>query len=204
MSSIHLVLGGIRSGKSAYAERAAAETAGCDPVLYLATGVAIDAEMEDRIRRHQQRRPENWQTLEAPLNPVGALQGQAQEAGTSRVLLLDSMDVWVSNLMLEHEGTPNAELEARIVGAAHRFADYIRETNRDAVIVSSEVGHSLIATSQMGRQFQDLLGTVNQTMAEAADRVTMVVVGLPVPIKPLGTAPWAGAGSNRAIRRRDG
>ena len=162
--------------------------AGRGPVLYVATGVAVDVEMEDRIQRHRQRRPENWQTLEAPLNPVGALEKLVREADPSRFLLLDSMDVWVSNLMLEHEGTPRGELEARIVGAARRFADYIRETNRDAVIVSSEVGHSLIATSQIGRRFQDVLGTVNQAVAEAADRVTLVVAGQPVSIKPSGTA----------------
>ena len=188
MSSIHLVLGGIRSGKSAHAERLAAEIAGNAPVLYVATGVAVDAEMAERIQRHQQRRPQSWQTLEAPLNPVGALRDHSQTTGPPAVLLLDSVDVWVSNLMLEHEGTPQAELEARIVGAARRLADYIREMDHEAVIVSSEVGHSLIATTSMGRGFQDLLGTVNQAMAEAADRVTMVFAGLPVPIKPLATA----------------
>ena len=185
MSSIHLVLGGIRSGKSAYAERLAAEIAGPEPVLYVATGIAVDAEMEERIQRHRQRRPENWQTLEAPLNPVGALQDHSQMTNSPVVLLLDSMDVWVSNLMLQHETTPRVELEARIVGAVRRFADYIRETDHQAVIVSSEVGHSLIATTTMGRQFQDLLGTVNQAIAENSDQVTMVVAGLPVAIKPM-------------------
>ena len=185
MSSIHLVLGGIRSGKSAYAERVAAEMAGCGPVLYLATGIAIDGEMEERIQRHQERRPRNWQTLEAPLNPVGALQNQSPAMDPLPVLVFDSVDVWVSNLMLEHETTPRLELESRIVGAARRFADYIREMDHQAVVVSSEVGHSLIATTSIGRHFQDLLGTVNQAMAEAADRVTMVVAGQPVPIKPL-------------------
>ena len=188
MSSIHLVLGGIRSGKSAYAERLAAEIAGCKPVLYLATGVAVDDEMERRIQRHRQRRPQNWQTLEAPLNPVGALHDRRQTTDISTVLLLDSMDVWVSNLMLEHEPTPRVELEARIVSASRRFADYVREMDHDAVIVSSEVGHSLIAPTSMGRQFQDLLGTVNQAMAEVAERVTMVVAGLPAPIKPFASA----------------
>ena len=190
MSSLHLVLGGIRSGKSAYAERLAADVAGCQPVLYVATGIAIDTEMEERIRRHQQRRPQNWQTLEAPLNPVGALQDLIRASDPPPVLLLDSMDVWVSNLMLEHEGTPRLELEARIVGAARRFADYIRETDLSAVVVSSEVGHSLVATSQLGRQFQDVLGTANQAMAGAADRVTMIVAGLPVPIKPPATGSY--------------
>lgn len=189
MSSIHLVLGGIRSGKSAYAERVAAENARGQPVLYIATGIAVDTEMEERIRRHQQRRPQNWQTLEAPLSPVGALQDPIRTLDPPPVLLLDSIDVWVSNLMLEHEGTPQLELEARIVGAARRFADYVQETDRRAVVVSSEVGHSLVATTSMGRQFQDLLGTVNQAMAEAADQVTMVVAGLPVPIKSIGTVP---------------
>ena len=80
------------------------------------------------------------------------------------------------------------ELEARIVGAVRRFADYVRELDHHAVVVSSEVGHSLIATTSMGRQFQDLLGTVNQAMAEDADRVTMVVAGLPVAIKPMPAA----------------
>lgn len=188
MSSIHLVLGGIRSGKSAYAERLAAEIARCKPVVYVATGVAVDAEMEERIKRHQQRRPQNWQTLEAPLNPVGTLQDHSQTLEPPAILLLDSLDVWVSNLMLQHEGTPRSELEARIVGAARRLADYIREMDQEAVIVSSEVGHSLIATTSMGRQFQDLLGTVNQAMAEAADQVTMVVASLPVPIKPFKSA----------------
>ena len=186
MSSLHLVLGGIRSGKSAYAERLAAQLAECAPVLYVATGVAVDQEMVERIQKHQERRPPNWRTVEAPLNPVGALQGDNSPGGEPHILLLDSLDVWLSNLMLEHEGTPPVELESRIVGAARRFAAYVRDTDSDAIVVSSEVGHSLVATSQMGRQFQDLLGTVNQAMAEAADRVTMVVAGLPVPIKPLG------------------
>ena len=185
MSSIHLVLGGIRSGKSAYAERLAAEIAGPEPVLYVATGTAVDAEMEERIQRHRQRRPQNWQTIEAPLNPAGALQDHWQTVDVCAVLLLDSMDVWVSNLMLQHETTPRMELEARIVGAVRRLADYVRELDHHAVVVSSEVGYSLIATTSMGRQFQDLLGTVNQAMAEAADQVTMVVAGLPVAIKPI-------------------
>ena len=189
MSSIHLVLGGIRSGKSAYAEQLTAEIAGSDPVLYVATGVAVDQEMQERIQRHQQRRPENWLTLEAPLNPVGALQSHAANRTRPVVVLFDSMDVWLSNLMLEHEGTPRIELEARIVGAARRLCAYVRETDGTAVIVSSEVGHSLIATNSMGRQFQDLLGTVNQAVAAEAGRVTMVVAGIPVTIKPARADP---------------
>ena len=185
MSTIHLVLGGIRSGKSAWAETIAARMAAGRPVIYLATGVATDAEMADRIQRHQQRRPADWQTIEAPLNPVAALPDSLADslADTPAVALLDSLDGWASNLLLEHENAPPAELEARVAGAARRFIAVIRERGWDAVIVSSEVGMSPVAPSPLGRRFQDLLGTVNQAAAAAADRVTLVTAGIPVPIK---------------------
>lgn len=186
MSRIHLILGGIRSGKSAYGEQLAAEVADGRTVTYIATGTVTDDEMAERIRRHQERRPSEWQTIEAPLNPVGALRGLHAEPECPPVLLLDSLDGWVSNLLIEHEGTAAAELEARTVGAVRRFASFVEELDADAVVVSSEVGHSLVATSSLGRQFQDLLGTVNQAMAATADAVTLVVAGIPVGIKPQG------------------
>ena len=184
MSSIHLVLGGIRSGKSAYGEQLAAENANGRPVIYIATGTVTDDEMAERIRRHRVRRPPEWQTVEAPLNPVGALRESGIQDGSPPVLLLDSMDGWVSNLLIEHEGMEASELEARTVGAVRRFASYVGEIDADAVVVSSEVGHSLVATSSLGRQFQDLLGTVNQAMAADAEAVTLVVAGIPVRVKP--------------------
>ncbi|MYC34663.1 MAG: bifunctional adenosylcobinamide kinase/adenosylcobinamide-phosphate guanylyltransferase [Chloroflexi bacterium] len=185
MSSIHLVLGGIRSGKSAYAEDLAAEIANGQPVIYVATGTVTDDEMAERIRRHRDRRPATWQTVESPLNPVGALRESGIQTGSAPVLLLDSLDGWVSNLLIEHEGMVASELEARTVGAVRRFASYVGEIDADAVVVSSEVGHSLVATSSLGRQFQDLLGTVNQEMAATTDAVTLVVAGIPVRVKPL-------------------
>ena len=194
---IHLILGGIRSGKSAYAERLAAAEPELDaparPVIYIATGVAVDDAMAARIRRHRERRPAHWQTIEAPLNPVGGLReahrataAVSEPASGPPLVLLDSLDGWVSNLLLEHEGTPAAELEARVAGAAWRFAAFVGELPADAIIVSSEVGHSPVATSALGRQFQDLLGITNQAMAIAADRVTLVVAGIPMPLKPAG------------------
>ena len=150
--------------------------------------------MAARIRRHRERRPARWQTVEAPLNPVGGLREAHQAAAAvpepasapPPLVLLDSLDGWVSNLLLEHEGTPAAELEARVVGAAWRFAAFVGELPAEAIIVSSEVGHSPVATSALGRQFQDLLGITNQAMAIAADRVTLVVAGIPMPLKPAG------------------
>ena len=186
MSSIHLVLGGIRSGKSAYAEGLAAKLGEGRRVIYIATGTVTDDEMAERVRLHRERRPAEWQTVEAPLNPVGALQGADVDWDSKTVLLLDSLDGWVSNLLIEHERMDRKELEGRTVGAVRRFVSYVGEVDADAVVVSSEVGQSLVATSSLGHQFQDLLGTVNQAIAADADAVTLVVAGIPVRIKPQG------------------
>ena len=183
MTRIHLALGGIRSGKSAYAEELASQWAAGRPVLYIATGAPVDAAMTERIRRHRERRPPHWPTIEAPLNPTAALLQTRTDPARPSVLLLDSLDAWVSNLLLEHEAVPPAELQGRIVGAARRFAAAARELRYDAIIVSSEVGLSPVATTPLGRQFQDLLGTVNQAIAAAADAVTLLVAGIPLPVK---------------------
>ena len=186
MSSIHLVLGGIRSGKSAYAEELTAEIATGRTVIYIATGTVTDDEMAERVRLHRERRPAAWRTVEAPLNPVGALRNAGIDHESSPVLLLDSLDGWVSNLLIEHERMDAKELESRTIGAVRQFASYVGEIDADAVVVSSEVGHSLVATSSLGRQFQDLLGTVNQATAADADAVTLVVAGIGMRIKPQG------------------
>ena len=183
MSAIHLVLGGIRSGKSAFAEQLVTDLAEGRPVAYLATGVITDPEMAERVRVHRQRRPGDWRTVEAPLNPVGALTETLVPGETPPLLLLDSLDGWMSNLLMEHEGTAPTEMTSRTVGAVRRFAAFVREIDTHAVVVSSEVGQSLVATSSLGRRFQDLLGTVNQAMATEADAATLVVAGLPVALK---------------------
>ncbi len=189
MSAVALVLGGIRSGKSAFAEQLVERLAGTASVWYLATGVATDADMGERIGRHRARRPALWRTLEAPLNPTGALRSairlQLAESDDSRpsALLLDSVDGWVANLMFEYEFAPAAELESRMVGAARQFVKDARQLDVHLVMVSSEVGQSLVATTPVGRRFQDLLGTVNQALATTADSVTLVAAGIPVTIK---------------------
>ena len=140
MSSIHLVLGGIRSGKSAYGEELAAKLGEGRRVIYIATGTVTDDEMAERIRLHQERRPGEWQTVEAPLNPVGALREAGVDSEHPPVLLLDSLDGWVSNLLIEHERMDRKELEGRTVGAVRRFAAYVSEVDAHAVVVSSEGG----------------------------------------------------------------
>jgi adenosylcobinamide kinase/adenosylcobinamide-phosphate guanylyltransferase len=180
-SQLTLVLGGVRSGKSAFAEKLARELDG--PVLYVATGQATDVEMAERIRRHREVRPPHWTTLEEPLELAAALPQALDVPNPPGVVLLDSLDVWVSNLLLRHEDAPSAEVESLALGALDQLLDVCQGSNAAFVVVSSEVGLSLVSTYSLGRHFQDLLGLANQRVAGAANRVCLVVAGIPVEVK---------------------
>lgn len=181
-----LVLGGVRSGKSAFAESLL--TGDEAPVIYVATGQALDQEMARRIRLHQERRPAHWQTVEAPLDPGRALSGLLHNCEISPSVLVESLDVWVANVLLsrEAEGAPAVEVAALAeldeLMAACRGSGTAGSPR--AVLVSSEVGLSPVPPNALGRQFQDLLGTVNQRAAATADEVYLVVAGIPLSIKP--------------------
>ena len=177
-----LVLGGVRSGKSAYAETLAAQAGA--PVLYLATGQATDAEMADRIRRHQERRPSHWQTLEEPLQPFTALESALSTANPPAVVLLDSLDVWVANLLLAHENDEPAAAESPALAQLQLLANLSRHKETQTILVTSEVGLSPVPPNRLGRQFQDLLGAINQQAAALADTVYLVVAGIPLQVKP--------------------
>ena len=179
---VTLVLGGVRSGKSAFAEELTGRSEG--PVFYLATGQATDGEMAERIRRHRERRPANWHTLEEPVALPEALGRVMAEQAEIAVVLVDSVDVWVSNLMLADEGGDPAAAEGSAMDALELTVSLCRENAGQSILVSSEVGLSLVAPSRLGRQFQDLLGTVNQRAAALADEVYLVVAGIPVKVKP--------------------
>lgn len=176
-----LVIGGVRSGKSAFAESLVAQRDA--PVLYLATGQVTDDEMAERIRIHRERRPSTWLTLEEPLKLSDAL-SQALEANTSNpLILLDSVDVWVANLLLEHEGKDTSAIETIALFELEKLLETVRISGTRAVMVSSEAGLSPVSPNRLGRQFQDLLGTVNQKVAFYADAVYLVVAGIPMQIK---------------------
>ena len=186
-AKITLILGGVRSGKSALAEQQAA--ARNQPVLYLATGQAGDGEMAERIRRHQGRRPASWSTIEEPLRPAAALSA-ALSAAANRppVVLLDALDVWIANIILEQESADFAAVEALVLAELARLLAVCRQQTAAAILVSSEVGLSPVPPNTLGRRFQDLSGAVNQQAAAAADAVYLAVAGLPVQVKPQGMA----------------
>jgi adenosylcobinamide kinase/adenosylcobinamide-phosphate guanylyltransferase len=180
-SQLTLVLGGVRSGKSAFAESLARKAEG--PVLYLATGQVTDDEMAERIRRHREARPGHWDTLEEPLDLSVALQPVLHGPNPPSVVLLDSLDVWVSNLLLRHESQPFMQVESIVLESLGRMLDVCGDSAPEFIVVSSEVGLSLVSPTTLGRHFQDVLGLVNQRVGAAASRVYLVVAGQPLAIK---------------------
>ena len=178
---LSLILGGVRSGKSGFAEKLVRELD--QPTLYLATGVPSDPEMEQRIRRHRESRPSVWDTLEEPVDLAGCLKGALASTRPPAVVLVDSLDVWVSNLLLKHEDEPSEALEERAMASLSQLLQVWRSSQTALFLVSGEVGLSLVPPNPLGRRFQDLLGLVNQKMAGAAGRVYLVVSGIPIEIK---------------------
>ena len=180
-SQLTLVLGGIRSGKSAFAEKLVRDLD--RPTLYIATGLPTDAEMERRIRLHRERRPGNWTTMEEPIDLAVGLQSALDHRPTPEAVLVDSVDHWVSNVLMRHENDSAAEVESLVMSTVHSALQACGSLDGAVVMVSSEVGLTLVAPYSLGRRFQDLLGLVNQKVATAADNVYLVVAGVPVEIK---------------------
>jgi adenosyl cobinamide kinase/adenosyl cobinamide phosphate guanylyltransferase len=158
--SLVVLLGGARSGKSALAQRWAGEGA-----TLIATGTALDDEMRERIARHRADRPASWITVEEPLDLRGAL---AAARGT---VVVDCLSLWVANLF--EAGWADEAVEAE--GAAVAGAASAREEQTFAV--SNEVGLGIVPATPLGRRYRDVLGRVNASWADAAERAVLVVAG---------------------------
>ena len=139
--------------------------------------------MEERIRQHRQKRPAAWRTLEEPLELAGPLEIALAVEDAPSVVLVESLDGWVSNLLLDHEDEPAPKVEALALSHIQRLTELMGESQAEFFLVSSEVGLSLVSPNALGRHFQDLLGLVNQAVADAADTVYLVTAGLPMLLK---------------------
>jgi adenosylcobinamide kinase/adenosylcobinamide-phosphate guanylyltransferase len=167
-----LILGGVRSGKSRYALARAREAPG--PAVFVATAQPLDALMQARIAAHRAERPRNWTTVEEPFEIVPAcrrLQDRHQ------VVLLDCLTLWVSNRLLRRDG------EELILAETDELTKFMGERVLSFVVVSNEVGAGVHAATEVGLRFSDLMGQVNQRVAAAADRVTLMIAGIPLTIK---------------------
>jgi adenosylcobinamide kinase / adenosylcobinamide-phosphate guanylyltransferase len=163
-----LVLGGARSGKSRHAE--ALIMAHGPPWIYVATAQALDAEMAHRIADHRGRRDARWQTLEAPRDLPQAIAGAPPHAP----LLIDCLTLWLTNEMLA-EADLDAATKALEAALARRRAS--------VVAVANEVGLGIVPDTGLGRRFRDAAGILNQRLAIRADRVVLLVAGIPMTVK---------------------
>jgi adenosylcobinamide kinase/adenosylcobinamide-phosphate guanylyltransferase len=167
----HLVLGGARSGKSRFVvNRHAADAR----VAFVATAQAGDGDMADRIARHRADRPRRWLTVEEPYDVVARLR---ELAGRVDTIVLDCLTVWIANRLLR--GDP----DAAILSGADELARVVAERRCALTLVSNEVGEGVHPPTTDGLRFRDLLGLVNQRVAAACDRVTLMVAGIPVVVK---------------------
>ena len=176
-----LILGGARSGKSALAQKMAAE--GGRPVLYVATATAGDEEMATRIAAHRAERPAHWHTLEAPLQVGTAIAGALGATG-AEVVLVDCLTLLANNVLGRLPETISApEAEAALALEVDGLLAAYMPGSTEWIIVSNEVGLGLVPPYPLGRLYRDALGRANQRLAAASDEVLFMVAGLPLALK---------------------
>ena len=165
-----LVLGGARSGKSAYAVEIALGS-GLTPVL-VATAQALDAEMEERIAHHRAGRDAGWSVVEEPLDLPACLVAQARP---DRILVVDCLTLWLTNVMLAGRD---------IASQSRDLEKAVRDAGGPVVLVSNEVGLGIVPDNALARSFRDVQGRLNQSLAATCDHVILVSAGLPLVLKP--------------------
>jgi len=170
--SVTLVLGGVRSGKSRYAQQLAEQSR---RVVFVATATASDEEMREKIRRHREDRAEGWTTIEEPLELVDAIE---REQNNCDVILIDCLTVFAANL-LESVGNDQVAIELKVAA----LCEALQSVACSVVLVSNEVGSGVVPAYPLGRRYRDLLGEINQNIARIADDVVLMVAGLPLALK---------------------
>jgi len=175
MNNVHLILGGARSGKSAFAEKLAAASG--LPVTYIATAQVYDNEFGQRVEHHKNRRPTHWQTVEQPFNLGQSLK---EHAGTGKCVIVDCLTLWLAQCIC-----PDCERPKSLNWLDERNALLQELTNLPGMIllVSNEVGMGIVPLGEINRQFQDEQGRLNQAIAQIANKVSFIAAGLPLTLK---------------------
>lgn len=172
---IIFVVGGAKSGKSAFALKKA-ETMG-GRKLYIATAQPLDEEMVERINKHREQRGDDWETVEEPINVVEVIKKNKHYD----VMLLDCLTLWISNLMHEKSGVRG---QGSVVKKAIKdLISACKESDVNIAIVSNEVGLGIVPDNSLARQFLDIAGYVNQRVVESADEVFFMISGIPMKVK---------------------
>ena len=173
MSEIVFVIGGCRSGKSRHALETARRFSG-DKKVFIATCIPNDDEMKQRVDNHQKERGGAWKTVETPILLPEVI---AENSRMSDTILVDCLTLWINNLLMEEETPEGIELKIPRLTAA------IEKAKCPVVLVSNEVGAGIVPDNNLARMFRDLVGSVNQAVADCADKVVWMVAGIPITIK---------------------
>lgn len=180
MAEIVLVTGGSRSGKSRHAQELAVGLEGRK--IFVATCPVVDAEMEERIRRHKdEREGKGWETIEESVDLDGVL--RRVEGG---VLLVDCLTLWINNLMYEAEKREQEIGEDEVEQRCRRLLEACASRKGTVIFVTNEVGMGIVPENSLARLYRDLVGRCNQVVAAGADQVIFMVSGLPLKLKQGG------------------
>jgi len=179
-----LITGGARSGKSHFAQELAIRSG--KAVLFVATAVAGDEEMQHRIEEHRRTRPAAWNTLEVTTHVGNQI---LQKSGGAKVVIVDCITLLVSNIFGQYADQTGEQIDTHLVEQEvtteiGELIECINHIDASLIIVTNEVGMGLVPANAMGRLYRDLLGKANQLLAQRADEIYLMVAGLPVPIKP--------------------
>jgi len=179
-----LIIGGAGSGKSHLAQELALKRGG--PVLFVATAVAGDEEMRQRIEEHQRKRPKSWKTLEVTTKVASQIR---KKIGDARVVIVDCITLLVNNIFSQYGDPPDAQIDVPLIEKSltaeiDELIKVINQLDASFIIVTNEVGLGLVPANRLGRLYRDLLAKTNQMLAQVVDEVYLMVAGLPVPIKP--------------------
>lgn len=175
MNNVHLILGGARSGKSAFAEKLATESS--LPVTYIATAQVYDKEFKQRIEHHKTRRPAHWNTIEQHFNLGETLQVHSK---TNTCVIVDCLTLWLAQCIC-----PDCTHPAHFnwLNERNSFLNALTNLKGPVLLVSNEVGMGIVPLGEINRQFQDEQGRLNQAVAELAGSVTFIAAGLPLMLK---------------------
>ncbi|MDE0925901.1 MAG: bifunctional adenosylcobinamide kinase/adenosylcobinamide-phosphate guanylyltransferase [Methylophilaceae bacterium] len=171
----HLILGGARSGKSAYAEQLASS---CElAVTYIATAQVYDDEFAKRIAHHKARRPSNWNIIEAPFHLAETLTTHAKE---NTCVIVDCLTLWLAQCVC-----PDCESPESVSWDKERAAllTVLPKLKGTILLVSNEVGMGIVPLGEINREFQDAQGRLNQAIAQLVDEVSFIAAGLPLKLK---------------------
>ena len=179
-----LIIGGARSGKSRFAQELALKLG--EAVLFVATAVAGDEEMRQRIEEHQRARSAAWSTLEVTTHVGNQI---SQKIGEAQVVIVDCITLLVNNIFSQYIDQTSEQIDAtliekKVTSEIRELRECINHIDATFIIVTNEVGMGLVPANKMGRLYRDLLGKANQLLAQGVDEVYLMVAGLPVLIKP--------------------